>query len=166
MRTDNQKDGKNHNQNGRNQKSGKNQNPREQKEAREIPAAAESREIKSHKNPNEKKKGETQQTGGGPKIKIIPLGGLEQIGMNITAFEYEDHIMVVDCGLSFPSDDMLGIDLVIPDVTYLEQNLDKVKGFVSLMDMRTISGPCPIFCRKSMCRYMRPSLPWGSLKTS
>ncbi len=63
-------------------------------------------------------------------LKIIPLGGLEQIGMNITAFEYEDSIVVVDCGLAFPADDMLGIDLVIPDVTYLKENLDKVKGFV------------------------------------
>lgn len=64
------------------------------------------------------------------KLKIIPLGGLEQIGMNITAFEYEDSIIVVDCGLSFPEDDMLGIDLVIPDVTYLKDNIEKVKGFV------------------------------------
>ncbi|MCI9398861.1 MAG: ribonuclease J [Lachnospiraceae bacterium] len=64
------------------------------------------------------------------KLKIIPLGGLEQIGMNITAFEYEDSIIVVDCGLSFPADDMLGVDLVIPDVTYLKNNQDRVKGFV------------------------------------
>ena len=64
------------------------------------------------------------------RLKIIPLGGLEQIGMNITAFEYEDSIVVVDCGLSFPEDDMLGIDLVIPDVTYLKDNISKVKGFV------------------------------------
>ncbi len=64
------------------------------------------------------------------ELRIIPLGGLEQIGMNITAFEYADSIVVVDCGLAFPEDDMLGIDLVIPDVTYLEENLDKVKGFV------------------------------------
>ena len=64
------------------------------------------------------------------KLKIIPLGGLEQIGMNITAFEYEDSIVVVDCGLSFPEDDMLGIDLVIPDITYLKNNVEKVKGFV------------------------------------
>ena len=63
------------------------------------------------------------------KMRIIPLGGLEKIGMNITAFEYEDSIIVVDCGLSFPEDDMLGIDLVIPDVTYLKENLDRVKGF-------------------------------------
>ncbi|MCR1839566.1 ribonuclease J [Murimonas intestini] len=64
------------------------------------------------------------------KLKIIPLGGLEQIGMNITAFEFEDSIIVVDCGLAFPEDDMLGIDLVIPDITYLKDNISKVKGFV------------------------------------
>lgn len=63
------------------------------------------------------------------KLKIIPLGGLEQIGMNMTAFEYEDSIIVVDCGLSFPENDMLGIDLVIPDTTYLKNNIEKVKGF-------------------------------------
>ena len=64
------------------------------------------------------------------KLQIIPLGGLEQIGMNIAAFRYEDSIIVVDCGLAFPEDDMLGIDLVIPDITYLTDNIDKVKGFV------------------------------------
>ena len=74
-----------------------------------------------------KKKKENSNASG---LKIIPLGGLEQIGMNITAFEYEDSIVVVDCGLSFPEDDMLGIDLVIPDVTYLKNNIEKVKGFV------------------------------------
>ena len=62
-------------------------------------------------------------------VKIIPLGGLEQIGMNITAIRYGDDIIVVDCGLAFPSDDMLGIDLVIPDVTYLKENLEHVRGF-------------------------------------
>ncbi|MCR5053454.1 MAG: ribonuclease J [Lachnospiraceae bacterium] len=63
------------------------------------------------------------------KLRIIPLGGLEQIGMNITAFEYGDSIVVVDCGLAFPEDDMLGIDLVIPDISYLKDNIDRVKGF-------------------------------------
>ena len=67
---------------------------------------------------------------GNSKLRIIPIGGLEQIGMNITAFEYEDSFIVVDCGLAFPEDDMLGIDLVIPDVTYLKDNIQKVKGFV------------------------------------
>ena len=66
----------------------------------------------------------------GESVKIIPLGGLEQIGMNITAFETESDIIVVDCGLSFPDDDMLGIDLVIPDVTYLKENESKVRGFI------------------------------------
>ncbi len=63
-------------------------------------------------------------------LKIIPLGGLESIGMNITAFEYGDSIIIVDCGLSFPTEDMLGIDLVIPDITYLKQNANKVKGIL------------------------------------
>lgn len=63
-------------------------------------------------------------------VKIIPLGGLEQIGMNITAIEYEDTIVVIDCGLAFPEEDMLGIDLVIPDVSYLKENISKVKGLV------------------------------------
>lgn len=64
------------------------------------------------------------------RVKIIPLGGLEQIGMNITAFECNDTIIVVDCGIAFPSEDMLGIDCVIPDVSYLKENISKVKGFV------------------------------------
>lgn len=64
------------------------------------------------------------------KLKIIPLGGLEQIGMNITVFEYENDIIVVDCGIAFPEDEMLGIDLVIPDTDYLKLNRDKVRAIV------------------------------------
>lgn len=71
-----------------------------------------------------------QLNSGSSSLKIIPLGGLEQIGMNITAFEYDDTIVVVDCGLAFPEDEMFGIDLVIPDVCYLKENAHKVKGFV------------------------------------
>ncbi len=81
-------------------------------------------------------------------LKIIPLGGLEQIGMNITAFEYEDSIMVVDCGLSFPADDMLGIDLVIPDVTYLKDNIEKVKGFVITHGHEDHIGALPYILRE------------------
>lgn len=96
----------------------------------EKPARAE-RPVKSEKPVRvSKAKNVLADTSSKPKVRIIPLGGLEQIGMNITAFEYEDTIVVVDCGLAFPTDDMLGIDLVIPDVTYLERNIDKVKGFV------------------------------------
>jgi len=77
-------------------------------------------------NGSTEKNGDTNLQG----LKIIPLGGLEKIGMNITAIEYEDTIVVIDCGLSFPEDDMLGIDFIIPDVTYLKENIEKVKGFV------------------------------------
>lgn len=84
----------------------------------------------------------------GAKLKIIPLGGLEQIGMNITAFEYEDSIIVVDCGMAFPEDDMFGIDSVIPDVTYLEDNLDKVKGFVITHGHEDHIGALPYVLQK------------------
>lgn len=84
----------------------------------------------------------------GSGLKVIPLGGLEQIGMNITAFEYEDSIVVVDCGLSFPDDDMLGIDLVIPDVTYLKENMDRVKGFVITHGHEDHIGALPYVLRE------------------
>ncbi|MCD8155672.1 MAG: ribonuclease J [Clostridiales bacterium] len=85
---------------------------------------------------------------GGSKLKIIPLGGLEQIGMNITAIEYEESIVVIDCGLSFPEDDMLGIDLVIPDVTYLKENIRKVKGFVITHGHEDHIGALPYVLRE------------------
>lgn len=82
------------------------------------------------------------------KLKISPLGGLEQIGMNITAFEYGDSIIVVDCGLSFPEDDMLGVDFVIPDVTFLEENYSKVKGFVITHGHEDHIGAIPYVFKK------------------
>ena len=84
----------------------------------------------------------------GPRLKIIPLGGLEQIGMNITAFEYEDSIIVVDCGLAFPEDDMFGIYSVIPDVSYLQDNIDKVKGFVITHGHEDHIGALPYILQK------------------
>nr|MBQ6242677.1 ribonuclease J [Lachnospiraceae bacterium] len=82
------------------------------------------------------------------KLRIIPLGGLDQIGMNITAFEYEDDIIIVDCGLSFPSDDMLGIDLVIPDVRYLEDKIENVRGFFITHGHEDHIGALPYVLRK------------------
>ena len=64
------------------------------------------------------------------KLKIIPLGGLNEVGKNITVVEYEDDIIIVDCGLGFPDEEMPGVDLVIPDVSYLEANADKIRGMV------------------------------------
>lgn len=98
----------------------------------EEETAAEAVPVKENRNINNRRK--RQKTDGtvkkNGKVRIIPLGGLDQIGMNITVFETDDSIIIVDCGLAFPSGDMLGIDLVIPDITYLRNNIQKVRGFV------------------------------------
>ncbi len=82
------------------------------------------------------------------KLKVIPLGGLQEIGKNMTAFEYENEIIVVDCGLAFPEDEMLGVDIVIPDITYLEKNKNKVKALVITHGHEDHIGAIPYFLRK------------------
>lgn len=77
-----------------------------------------------------KTKQNTNNYKGGAPIKIIPLGGLNEIGKNMTVLEYRDEILIIDCGLSFPDDDMFGIDMVIPDFSYLIKNSKKIKGMV------------------------------------
>jgi len=83
-----------------------------------------------------------------PKVKIIFLGGVDGIGMNCTAFEYANDIIVVDCGVAFPEDDMLGVDLVIPDFTYLENNVEKLRGLLITHGHEDHIGAVPYFLQK------------------
>lgn len=98
-------------------------------------------------------------------VKIIPLGGLEQIGMNITAIRYDDSIVVVDCGLAFPEEDMLGIDLVIPDITYLKENADKVKGFVITHGHEDHIGAIPYVMKEISCPIYGTKLTMGLIES-
>ncbi|MDD3303647.1 MAG: ribonuclease J [Clostridia bacterium] len=98
------------------------------------------------------------------KLKIIPLGGMNEIGKNMTVFEYENEIIVVDCGLAFPEDDMLGVDLVIPDITYLERNKAKVKALVITHGHEDHIGAIPYFLKKINVPVYGTKLTLGLIK--
>lgn len=93
------------------------------------PAAGENTKIHTVKSEAELEK-EEKPVRGQSKLKIIPLGGLGEIGKNMTAYEYGNDIIVVDCGMGFPDEDMYGIDVVIPDITYLKANAGKIRGII------------------------------------
>lgn len=99
-----------------------------------------------------------------PKLKIIPLGGMNEVGKNITVFEYENEIIVVDCGLAFPEDEMLGVDLVIPDITYLERNKEKVKAVVITHGHEDHIGSIPYLLKKINVPIYGTKLTLGLIK--
>ncbi len=113
-------------------------------------------------NKNEKKP--IKSLGGGNKLKIIPIGGLNEIGKNITALEYGNDIIVVDCGLSFPDDGMFGVDLVIPDFTYLIKNAKKVRGVVITHGHEDHIGALPYLLRELNVPVYGTPLPIALIK--
>ena len=99
-----------------------------------------------------------------PRLKIIPLGGLHEIGKNITVFQYDNEMIVVDCGLSFPEDDMLGVDLVIPDITYIIKNQEKLKGMVITHGHEDHIGSVPYFLKQVNTPIYGTKLTLGLIK--
>ena len=99
------------------------------------------------------------------RLKIIPLGGLEEVGKNITVFEYGNDIILVDCGISFPEDDMLGVDLVTPDISYLVKNKDKVRGMCITHGHEDHIGAIPFVLKQINMPVYASKLTCGLIKT-
>ncbi|MBQ3567491.1 MAG: ribonuclease J [Anaerotignum sp.] len=118
----------------------------------EVPVVEESTPVRSHSKKaaetSEKKTSSSKKKDKKPAVKIIPLGGLHEIGKNMTAYECGSDIVIVDCGMGFPEADMLGVDLVIPDFTYLEKNAEKIRGLLITHGHEDHIGSIPYFLKK------------------
>ena len=97
-----------------------------------------------------------------PKLKVIPIGGLNEIGKNMTLLEYDDQILIIDCGLSFPEDEMYGIDIVIPDFSYVVENREKIVGMVITHGHEDHIGAIPYLLKKIKASNLRDQAYFGT----